>query len=139
MYLYLLSLESTFATVYHNYHTYAYKAERWRMCPYTILAFSVNGYVSLTGFHEFTPILTHQIMQSTIEITALKTTYRSIFTTSTDIDCFIIQLSTLMAAEKSSETNGRMRRVTSNGDNYHDYRLRVFDPANERNGIRSRY
>jgi len=32
--LYLLSLESTFATVYHNYHTYAYKAERWRTRPY---------------------------------------------------------------------------------------------------------
>jgi len=56
IHLYLLSLESTFATVYHNYHTYAYKAERWRTCPYTIIAFSVNGYVSLTGFTSFTPI-----------------------------------------------------------------------------------
>jgi len=37
IHLYLLSLESTFATVYHNYHTYAYKAERWRMCPYSVL------------------------------------------------------------------------------------------------------
>ena len=27
--LYLQSLESTFPTIYHNYHTYAYKAERW--------------------------------------------------------------------------------------------------------------
>jgi len=44
-----------FATVYHNYHTYAYKAERWRTCPYTMIAFSVNGYVSLTGFYEFYP------------------------------------------------------------------------------------
>jgi len=35
IHLYLLSLESTFATVYHNYHTFAYKAERWRTCPYT--------------------------------------------------------------------------------------------------------
>ena len=34
IHLYLLSLESMFATVYHNYHTYAYKAERWRTCPY---------------------------------------------------------------------------------------------------------
>jgi len=39
IHLYLLSLESTFATIYHNYHTYAYKAERWRTCPYTIIAF----------------------------------------------------------------------------------------------------
>jgi hypothetical protein len=39
----------------YNYHTYAYEAERWRTCPYTIIAFSVNGYVSLTGFREFTP------------------------------------------------------------------------------------
>jgi len=56
IHLYLLSLESTFATVYHNYHTYAYKAERWRTCPDTMIAFSVNGYVSLTGFTSFTPI-----------------------------------------------------------------------------------
>jgi len=56
IHLYLLSLESTFATVYHNYHTYAYTAERWRTCPYTIIAFSVNGYVSLTGFKSCTPI-----------------------------------------------------------------------------------
>ena len=34
IHLNLLSLESTFATVYHNYHTYAYNAERWRTCPY---------------------------------------------------------------------------------------------------------
>ena len=39
MHLYSLSLESTFATVYHNYHTYAYKAERWYTSPYTIMAF----------------------------------------------------------------------------------------------------
>jgi hypothetical protein len=39
IHLYLLSLESTCATVYHNYHTYAYKAERWRTCRYTIIAF----------------------------------------------------------------------------------------------------
>jgi len=39
IHLYLLSLESTFATVYHKYLTYAYMAECWRMCPYTIIAF----------------------------------------------------------------------------------------------------
>jgi len=54
-------------------------------------------------------------------------------TASMDINRFIIQLSTLMAAQKSSETNCRMRHFTGNGDNYHDYRLRVFDPANEKN------
>jgi len=37
IHLYLLSLESTFATIYHNYHTYAYKAKRWRMCPYNLV------------------------------------------------------------------------------------------------------
>jgi len=36
IHLYLLSLESTFATVYHNYHTYSYQGERWRTCPYTL-------------------------------------------------------------------------------------------------------
>jgi hypothetical protein len=50
---------------------------------------------------------------STIEITALKTTYRGMITASTDIDRFIIQFSTLMAAEKSSETNWRTRRVAT--------------------------
>jgi len=39
IHLYLLLLESTFATIYHNYHTYAYKAELRRKCPYTIIAF----------------------------------------------------------------------------------------------------
>jgi len=50
-------------------------------------------------------------------------------TASTDIDRFIIQLSTLMAAKKSSETNSRTRRVTGDDENYHDYRPRLFDPA----------
>jgi hypothetical protein len=44
-----------------------------------------------------------------------------------------------MAAEKSLETNRRTRRVTDDDDNYHDYRPRLFEPANERNRIRSRY
>jgi len=75
---------------------------------------------------------------STIDITALKTTYRSMITASTDIDRFIIQLSALMAVEKTSENNSRTRRVTGDDENYHDYRPRLFDPANERNRIRSR-
>ena len=87
-----------------NYHTYAYKAERWCTCPYTIIAFSVNGYVSLTGYHEFTPLLTCHVIQSTIEITALKTTYRSMITASTDIDRFIIQMS---AISSRRSYNGR--------------------------------
>ena len=66
-------------------------------------------------------------------------TYQSMITARTDIERFIIQLSTLMAAEKSSETNRRTRRVMGDGDNYHDYRPRLFIPANERNRIRSRY
>ena len=69
---------------------------------------------------------------------SLKMTYRSMITASTDIDRFISQLSTLMAAEKSWETNSRTRRVTGNDETYHDYRPRLFDPANERNRIRSR-
>ena len=96
--------------------------------PLHYYRFSVNGYVSLTGFHEFTPIPTCLIIQSTLEITALKTTYRSMITASTDIYRFIIQLSTLMGAEKSSETNSRMRRVTGDDDNImttdRDYSIR---------------
>jgi len=82
--------------------------------------------------YEFTPLPTRHIILSTIQITALKTTYRSMITASTEIDRFITQLSTLMAAEKSSETNWRTRRVatmmtiiTSTG----------FDPTNKRNRI----
>jgi hypothetical protein len=71
------------------------------MRPYTIIAFSVNGYVSLTGFTSFTPLPTRHIIQSKIEITALKTTYRSMITARKDINHLIIQLSTLMAPEKS--------------------------------------
>jgi hypothetical protein len=78
-----------------------------------MIAFSVNGYVLLTGFTSFTPLPTRHFIKSTIEITALKTTYRNMITASTDIDRFIIQFSTLMTAEKSSETNWRTRRVTT--------------------------
>jgi len=87
------------------------------------------------GFHEFTPLPTRRIIQSTIEITSYKTTYRSMITASTDIDRFIIQLTTLIAAEKSSETDSCTRPVTGDVENNHDYRPRLFDPANERNGI----
>ena len=69
---------------------------------------------------------------STSEITTFKTTYRSLITVSTDIDLFIIQLGTLMAVEKSSETSERTRRIakmstiiTNTG----------FDPTNERHRI----
>lgn len=31
-------------------HMYAYKGECWCTCPYTIIAFSVNGYVLFTAF-----------------------------------------------------------------------------------------
>jgi len=59
-------------------------------------------------------------------------------TASPDIDHFIIQLSTPMAAEKISEANSHTRRVTGDDENYHDYTARRFDPANERNRIQSR-
>jgi len=57
----LRSLAIILLYIYTYYHShprlqlYSYEAERWLMCPYTIFAFSVNGYVSLTGFREFTP------------------------------------------------------------------------------------
>jgi hypothetical protein len=38
IYVHLLSLASTFATVSYNYETYAYEAERWRTCPYNATA-----------------------------------------------------------------------------------------------------
>ena len=64
----------------YTYHMYAYEAERWRACRYTNIAFSVNGYVSLTGFREFTPFPTCDTIEWTIENTALQTSYRSIIT-----------------------------------------------------------
>jgi len=54
-------------------------------------------------------------------------------TASMDINCFIIQLSTQMAPEKSPETNSRMRLVTGDDDNYQDYKPQLFDSAYERN------
>jgi hypothetical protein len=61
----------------YNYHTYTYVAERRHTCPYTIIAFSVNGYVSLTGLRVDQ---TRDTMESTIQNTARQTTYRSIIT-----------------------------------------------------------
>jgi len=60
-------------------------------------------------------------------------------TESMDIDCFIVQLSTLMSAEKCSETICHTRLITGDDDSYHNYRTRPFDPVNERRQIRSRY
>ena len=111
---------------------YAYKAERWLMCPHTIITFSVNEYLSLTGFMSFTPLLPRHLIKSTIEITALKTTYRSTITASSDIDCFIIQLSILTASEKSAETNWCTRRVATMMT---IITSTVFDPTNKRNRI----
>jgi len=60
-------------------------------------------------------------------------------TESMDIDHFIIHFSTRTVAEMSSETNWCTRHVTGDDDNYHNYGLRRFDPANARNRIWSRY
>ena len=104
--------------------------------PLHYYRFSVNGYVSLTEFHEFTPLPMRHILMSTIETTAFRTRYRSMTTASTDHDRYNIQLSPLMAAEKGSENNWRTSRVTGNDDNYHEYRTPLFDPAYEGNRIR---
>jgi len=123
------SPESTLAAIYY---LFTYIGTFGYMCPYTIITFSVNGYVLLTGFPSFTPLPTHDNIMSTIVITTFKITYRCINTAGLDIDHFIFRLSTLTAAEKSSETNGRMRRdatimivITSTG----------LDPINESNRI----
>lgn len=31
-----------FVTIYHNYHAYTYKAERWHMYPYSGIIFHAN-------------------------------------------------------------------------------------------------
>jgi len=56
IHLCLLSLESTCATVYHNDHTYSYKAELWRTCPYTIIAFQSTDTFRSRDFTSFTPV-----------------------------------------------------------------------------------
>jgi hypothetical protein len=135
--LHLLSLAFTFATVTYNYHTYGYENERRRTFPYTMIAVSVNGYVSRTGSRDYTPVPTRHIIKSTIETTAFHTQYRSMSTASTDLDHFNIQLSPLMTAEKSSETNCRTRLVTSGEEDiYPEYRKQLFLPANKGNRIR---
>jgi len=133
----LRSLGSTFAPVWYNSHTYAYEAERRCTCHYTIIAFSINGYVSLMGFREFTRLPMRHLMKSTIETAAFKTRYQSMITARTDLDHFINQLSNVMVSRISSETNLHMRRVTGGkDDNCHEYKPRLFDPANVRNRIR---
>jgi len=39
-----------------EYHTYPYTAECRHTGPYNIIGLSGSGYVSLTGFREFTPV-----------------------------------------------------------------------------------
>jgi len=116
----------------YNYNPYAYEAERRRTCPYTIIAFSVKGYVSLMGFREFTPFSDawyHEV--NNWEYSPPNEISKHHYCEAPSVDQFIIQLSH-MRAVKSSTTNWRTRRVTSNDDD-HEYRTRLFDPANERN------
>lgn len=89
--------------------------------------------------YEFTPLPMRHIIQSTIQMTILKTTYWIRITATMDIYRFIIQLSTLMTMKKSSEAIWGMRCVTEDDNNYHDYRPSLCNPANGRNIIRSRY
>jgi hypothetical protein len=81
------------------------RLHQYRLCS--------NGHVSLTGFTSFIPLLTRHCIMSKIEIPALKRTNRGMITASMDIDRFIIQLSTLMAEGKSSETNWHTRHVAT--------------------------
>jgi len=60
---------------------------------------------------------------STILMSAFNVTYQSKITAGTDIDCFIIQLSTLVTVEKYWDTNWRMGHVVCNNDNYHEHRI----------------
>jgi hypothetical protein len=115
---------------------YANVAERRGTCPYTIIVFSVNGYVSLMGFREVTPLKTRHIIMSTIETAAFQTRYRNMSTACTDHDHYNIQLYPLMTAEKSLETNWLTRRVALNNCNYHEDGTRRFNPVYERNRIR---
>jgi len=43
IHLYLILLESTFETIYHNSHLYAYKAKCWCSCPYKSTVHSSTG------------------------------------------------------------------------------------------------
>jgi hypothetical protein len=55
----------------------------------------------------------HYIVKSTIEITTVKTTYKSLNTACMDIDQFIIQSSQVKAPMLSSETNWRIKYINS--------------------------
>jgi len=135
---YLISLDCTFATVYHNYHSYSYQAECWHMCPYTIIASSVNGYVALTAFREFTPVSEPQ-PHVTIKISTFQIHFgKHDHCRAWSLNQFNIRLSQEKAPVLSSETNWCIARVTSNDDDDHNYRPRLFTPADERNQIRSR-
>ena len=129
IHLYLLSLESRFATVYHNHHTYAYQAERWRTCPYTIIAVSVNGYISLTGFTSFTPIrhvtyefarIDSELQQSSKELIAYGRLRRvQIPTAALSTHCRSLH-------DRCTPKHDTMTTIITNTG---------FDPTNERNRI----
>jgi len=106
-----------------NGHTHTDEAECQCKCLSATIMFLLNGYVLLTGIMSFTSLLMGYIPMYSIEITVFKMTYSCMATARMDIDSFIIQSNTLMAAEKHSETNGYTRHVTSNDDNDYDYRI----------------
>jgi len=102
-----------------------------------MIALSVNGYVSLTGFREITHFSDaphHEV--NICEFSHPKEISKHHYCQAQSLDHSIIQLSHLMPA-KSSETNWRMMPDTGDDDDYHEYRTRVFDTANKRNSIRS--
>jgi len=78
----------------------------WRVCPFTDVR---HHYVKNWDY-------------------CLQMTYRSMITLSTDIDHCILQLSSLMAAEKFSETHWLTRHVTSNGNDFYEYTIRSNQP-----------
>jgi len=87
-------------------------AGRWRMLPYTNIAFSVNGYVSLTGLASL-PLLRRRRIRSQQCENALRHESRYLpITRATNLQTFILQPGELSTAETISEIHSAARRIT---------------------------
>jgi len=128
-----------FATVYHSYHIYACNAQCWHKCPCTSVSVGVHRKVSLKEFMSFTAILTCYIIKSTVNTSAFRMTYWSMITVTTDIESSIIQLSSLMKAEKSSNIKSLQRNVTCDATNYYDHSALSVNLSNNSYWIHNTY
>jgi len=102
---------------------YAHKAEHWHMCPYIIIAYSVNGYILLTECMSFTPWPMSYVRKSTIKTTTFKIRQMKHGYCQHGYWSFHYSIEHPDGSREEFSTNWQMRRIADNDDNYHEYRI----------------